>query len=153
VIRHIIKIGLRGHIIKTFHDLSGGMKMSLKMPLCFGSQHMATLMEVIFVMKDLTGNCGSRELRTDRPRSGSPYVVCTVHFPDSAVEYAEQPDWRLQGPDGMLFLYGTDVTLRRKANFEKEKKRKAEEEIWRQENPTPPPPQTSSDNCAPEASL
>jgi hypothetical protein len=54
------------------------------------------------------------------------------------VEYAEQHDWRLQGPDGMLFLYGTDVTLRRKANFKKEKERKAEKEIWRQESPTPP---------------
>jgi hypothetical protein len=121
-------------------------------PLCFEFQHLATLIEAIFVINDLTGDCGSRELRTDRPRSGSPYVICTIHFPDNAVEYAEQHDWRLQGPDGMLFLYGTDVTLRRKANFKKEKERKAEKEIWRQESPTPPP-QTSSDNCAPKASL
>jgi hypothetical protein len=139
VIWHIIKMGLGGHIIETFHDLSGGMKMSFKMPLCFESQHLARLMEAIFVINDLTGDCGSRELKTDRLRSGSPYVVCTIHFPDIAVEYAEQQVWRLQGPDGMLFLYGTDVTLRPKANFEKEKKRKIKEEIWRQENPTPPP--------------
>jgi hypothetical protein len=147
VIQHIIEMGLGGHIIETFHDLSSGMKMSFKMPLCFKSQHLATLIEAIFVINNLTGNCGSRELRTDRPRSGSPYVVCTIHFPDSAVEYAEQHDWRLQGLQGH----------RRHPPWEGQL-REGEEEEDRGGNlatgePHSPSPQTPLDNCASEASL
>jgi hypothetical protein len=47
------------------------------------------------------------------------------------VEFAEQHEWRLQGPDGMIFLYGTGVSNRRRANFEKAQARKAEEEAYR----------------------
>jgi hypothetical protein len=96
---------------------------------------MTTLIKAIFVINDLTGDCGSRELRTDRLKHGSPYVVCTVHFPENAVEYAEQHDWRLEGPDGMLYLYGTDVSLHRKANFDRAKARKIADEEYRLSNP------------------
>jgi hypothetical protein len=44
------------------------------------------------------------------------------------VEFAEQHDWRLQGPDGIIFLYGTEVFNRRKTNFELAKARKSAEE-------------------------
>jgi hypothetical protein len=109
------------------------MKMLFKMPACFESQQMATLIEAIFVV-----NAGHGELRTDRPIHGSPYTVCTVHFPEKVVEYAEQHEWRLQGPDGMIFLYGTGVSNRRRRNFEKAQARKEEEEAFRAANPTPP---------------
>jgi hypothetical protein len=142
VIGHIIDMGLGGHIVETQHDINGGMKMSFKMPVCFDSQQMTTLIKAIFVINDLTGDCGSRELRTDRPKNGSPYVVCTVHFPENAVEYAEQHDWRLEGPDGMLYLYGTDVSLCRKAIFERAKARKIADEEYHLSNPTPLPSNT-----------
>jgi hypothetical protein len=76
VIRHIIKMGLRGHISETFHDLSGGMKMSFKMHLRFES--LATLIEAMFVINDLTGDCGSRELRTDWAQDRQP-LRCLHH--------------------------------------------------------------------------
>jgi hypothetical protein len=142
IISHIIDIGLRGHVVETEHDLVDGMKMSFKMPACFESQQMATLIEAIFVVNDLAGHCGHRELRTDRPKHGSPYTVCTVHFPENVVKYAEQHEWRLQGPDGMIFLYGTGVSNRRRRNFEKAQARKEEEEAYRAANPTPPPSNT-----------
>jgi hypothetical protein len=80
IISHIIDIGLGGHVVETEHDLVDGMKMSFKMPACFESKQMATLIEAIFVLNNLAGHCGHRELRTDRPKHGSPYTVCTVHF-------------------------------------------------------------------------
>jgi hypothetical protein len=118
------------------------MKMSFKMPVCYESQQMATLIEAIFVINELSGHCGHRELQTDRPRHEEPYTVCTVHFPENVVVFDEQHEWRLQGPDGMIFLYGTGVSNRRKANFEKAQARKAEEEAYRAANPTPHPSST-----------
>jgi hypothetical protein len=139
VIEHMITNDLGGHVVESASDLTDGMKMSFKMPVCFESQQMATLIEAIFVINELSGHCGHRELRTDRPRHEDPYTVYTVHFPESFVEFSKQHEWRLQGPDGMIFLYGTGVSNRRRANFEKAQARKAEEEAYRAANPTPPP--------------
>jgi hypothetical protein len=103
VIQLIIYIGVGAHIVEAEHDVTGGMKMSFKMPVCFESQQMTTLLEAIFVINGLSGECGRRELRMDRPKNEAPYTVVTVHFLDKVVEFAEQHDWRLQGPDGMIF--------------------------------------------------
>jgi hypothetical protein len=71
IISHIIDIGLGGHVVETEHDLVDGMDMSFKMPACFESQQMATLIEAIFVVNKLAGHCGHRDLRTDRPKHRS----------------------------------------------------------------------------------
>jgi hypothetical protein len=72
VIQLIIDIGLGAHIVETEHDVTGGMKMSFKMPVCFESQQMTTLLEAIYVINGLSGECGRRELRTDRPKNEAP---------------------------------------------------------------------------------
>jgi hypothetical protein len=95
---------LRGYVVETASTLTDGMKMSFKMPVCFESQQMATLIKTIFVINELSGHCGHRELRTDRPRHEEPYTVRMVHFPENVVVFAEQHECKLQGPDRMIFF-------------------------------------------------
>jgi hypothetical protein len=66
-------------------------------------------------------------MRVDRPTDGNPYMVWTVHFPVNVVEYAEQRNFCLAGPD-IIFLYGNDVTVRCRANFLAAEARRCEEE-------------------------
>jgi hypothetical protein len=75
----------------------------------------------------------------DRSKDGNPYMVWTVHIPVNVVEYAEQTNFCLARPDGIIFLYGNDVTARCRANFEAAEARRCEEkERWKAQ-PQPPP--------------
>jgi hypothetical protein len=65
-------------------------------------------------------------------------MAWTVHFPVNVVEYAEQRNFCLAGPDGIIFLYGNEVTARRRANFKAAEARREEEER-RKAQPQPPP--------------
>jgi hypothetical protein len=89
VIRLILDIGLSSHIVKTAADVSGVMKMSFKQPI-LGPQRINLLLAAIWEFNDLTGECGTREMRVDRPKDRNPYMVWTIHFPVNVVEYAEQ---------------------------------------------------------------
>jgi hypothetical protein len=119
VIKLIVQIGLGIHIVETVIDIPSGMKMSFKKPR-YGPQNIVQILEAIFVCKGLEGpdHCGSREERTDTPRTGLPYKVCTVHFPQDVVEFAEQRDYPLDGPDGLVSFYGKEVAKRKRAAFE-----------------------------------
>jgi hypothetical protein len=97
--------------------------MSFRKPT-HGPQEISRLLEVILALNRLNGRCGSRDQRTDRPKTGFPYVVVTIHFPDNMVSYAEQRSWRLAGPDGPIFLYGTEVSACRRRNFKASEARK-----------------------------
>jgi hypothetical protein len=134
----ILDNGLSSHIVETAADVSGGMKISFKQPI-FGPQRIDLLLAAIWELNDLTGECGTREMRVDRPKDGNPYMVWTVHFPVNVVEYAEQRNFRLAGPDGSIFLYGNDVTAGHRANFEAAEARRCEEEERRKAQPQPPP--------------
>jgi hypothetical protein len=57
------------------------MKMSFKMPVCFESQQITTLLEAVYVINGLSGECGRRELRTDKPKNEAPYTVCHGPLP------------------------------------------------------------------------
>jgi hypothetical protein len=74
VIRLIIDIGLGGHIVETEIDLQGGMKMSFRKPF-HGPQQIALLLEAIFTLNGLEGQCGSRDMRVDHPKEGLPYTI------------------------------------------------------------------------------
>jgi hypothetical protein len=137
IIQLIIDIGLGSHIIESEDDLFAGMKMSFRKPQ-FGPQEIGPLLEAIFTLNDLDGRAGSREQRTDRPKGKEAYTVCTVHFPQNALEYAKQRDFKLTGPDGLITLYGSAVTARRRANFEAAEDRRKANEEWQREHPTPP---------------
>jgi hypothetical protein len=89
VIRLILDIGLSSHIVKTAADVSGGMKISFKQPI-LGPQRINLLLAAICEFNDLTGECGTREMRVDCPKDVNPYMVWTIHFPVNVVEYAEQ---------------------------------------------------------------
>jgi hypothetical protein len=93
--------------------------MSFRKPQ-FGPQNIGDLLEAIFACNGIEGpdRCGSREERTDTPKVGAPFKVCTVTFPADVVGYAEQRDFRIDGPDGSVYLYGKAVN-RRKVKLEK----------------------------------
>jgi hypothetical protein len=126
VIRLILDIGLSSHIVETAADVNGGMKMSFKQPI-FGPQRIDLLLAAIWELNDLMGKCSTTEMGVDCPKDGNPYMVWTVHFPVNVVEYAEQRNFRLAGSDGIIFLYGNDVTAHRRANFKAAEARRCEE--------------------------
>jgi hypothetical protein len=138
VIQLLLKKNLFKHIFESDPSLAGGMRMSFRKPTQ-GPQEISRLLEVILTLNGLDGRCGSRDQRTDRPKTGFPYVVVTFHFRDNVVSYAEQRNWRLAGPDGPIFLYGTEVSARRRRNFEATEARKTAEAEARASQPTPPP--------------
>jgi hypothetical protein len=92
--------------------------MSFRKPQ-FGPQNIGDLLEAIFACNGIEGpdRCGSREERTDTPKVGAPFKVCTVTFPADVVGYAEQRDFRIDRPDGSVYLYGKAVN-RRKVELE-----------------------------------
>jgi hypothetical protein len=114
----IVSIGLGGHVLETDNGLEGGMRMSFRKPQ-FGPQNIGDLLEAIFACNGIEGSdrCGSLEERTDTPKVGAPFKVCTVTFPADVVGYAEQRDFRIEGPDGSIYLYGKAVN-RRKVELE-----------------------------------
>jgi hypothetical protein len=85
----IDSIGLGIQIIETPGGPPDGMKMSFRKPQ-FGPQDIAAILTAIFKCNGLKGpeRCGNMEERTDTPRAGSPFRVCTVHFPEDVVQYA-----------------------------------------------------------------
>jgi hypothetical protein len=58
------------------------------------------------------------EERTDTPRAGSPFRVCTVHFPEDVVQYARERSFRVDRPDGTITFYGKEVSRRVRAATE-----------------------------------
>jgi hypothetical protein len=55
-----------------------------------------------------------RPRQKDRhPKGGPPFKVCTVTFPADVVSYAEQRDFRLDGLDGSIYLYGKEENRQR----------------------------------------
>jgi hypothetical protein len=114
----IVLIGLGGHVLETDNGLQGGMSMSFRKPQ-FGPQNIGDLLEAIFACNGIEGLdcCGSREKRTDTPKVGAPFKVCTITFPEDVVGYAEQRDFRIDGPDGSVYLYVKAVN-RRKVDLE-----------------------------------
>jgi hypothetical protein len=123
VIQLLLDKNLGKHIVESDVSLAGGMCMSFRKPT-HGPQEISWLLEVILALNGLDGRCGSRDQRTDRPKTGSPYAVVTIHFPDNVVSYAEQRNWRLAGPVEPIFLYGTEVSAGRRQNFEASEARK-----------------------------
>jgi hypothetical protein len=114
----IVSIHLGDSIIKTVSDPSEGMKMSFKKPQ-FGPQSITQILEAIFFCNRIEGpeRCGSREERTNTPREGNPFKVCTVHFPLDLVKYAVQRSYHIDGPDGQISFYGKEVAKRRRTTF------------------------------------
>jgi hypothetical protein len=88
--------------------------MSFKKPQ-FGPQNIAELLAAIFDCNGIKRPewCGSRNERTDTPKVGPPFKVSTVTFPADMVNYAEQRDFRLDGPDGSICLYEKEVNRQR----------------------------------------
>jgi hypothetical protein len=148
---------LGSHIVESEADNDGGKKMIFCKPV-FGPQQIGPLLEAIFILNDniaLAIECGTREMRVDRPKDGLPYMVWTVHFPEQVVAYTQQRNFRLAGPDGTIFLFGNEVTTRRQAIFEAAESRRQEEEERRAAEPAPPPsgtPPSRTSLCRPLAS-
>jgi hypothetical protein len=114
ILHLIVTIGLGIHVIETGPVLEGGLCMSFRKPQ-FGPQNIAELLEAIFTCNGLEGleRCGSREERTDIPKVGRPFKVCTVNCPADVLEFARQRDYHVDGPDGSIYFYGKEVNRRK----------------------------------------
>jgi hypothetical protein len=114
VMELIVSIGLGGHILESGDALQDSMKMLFIKPQ-FGPQNIAALLAAIFDCNGIERpeRCGGRDESTDTPKVGPPFKVCTVTFPADVVSYAKQRDFRLDGPDGSIYLYGKEVNRRR----------------------------------------
>jgi hypothetical protein len=90
--------------------------MSFKKPTS-GPQDLEKLLEVIFEINGLSGECGRRTKRVERSERGETCTMVTVFFPESIVDYAEPREWRFRGIYGGIHLQGDEIRDRKPCSY------------------------------------
>jgi hypothetical protein len=110
------RIGLGPHINQTLKPAIRGSNMSFKKPTS-GLQDLEKLLEVIFELNGLSGECGRPTKRVERSEREATCTMVTVFFPESVVDYAEAHEWCFRGMNGCIHLQGFEIRDRKSRSY------------------------------------